>query len=66
MTELTEPKRPGRPAYVHGKRRCLYVSDAEWERLEHLGAGNRSQGLRLAIKIALKTLDTLPEKPETA
>lgn len=40
----------GRPKLFNdGKRRNIYMSDADWQFLTELGSGNASQGLRVAI-----------------
>ncbi|WP_148716511.1 hypothetical protein [Chitinolyticbacter meiyuanensis] len=35
-----------------GRRRNVYIDDTSWERAQALGAGNASEGIRIALELA--------------
>lgn len=50
MTTKTEPKKPGRPSVIDGKRRNVFIDDLSWQRAQKLGDGNASEGIRRALE----------------
>lgn len=54
-----EPAQIGRPPEMEGgRRRNVYLDDASWQRAQELGAGNASDGIRIALQRAEPTSGT--------
>lgn len=49
-TKKAEKRSPGRPATVQGKRVQVYLDHASLTQASALGAGNVSNGIRIALK----------------
>lgn len=44
-----------RPNKLNTRRRNLSISDADYARLQQLGAGNASEGVRVALRLVHNT-----------